>query len=94
MDGGPHLALLSYPGVPRSDPTSARSFVYDDALALLWLTTTGAEEKARALAHTLVAIQNGDGTYTLTRTDQVRYTFSTTGQLQQMVDPRRFWSYE
>ena len=33
VDGGPHLALLSYPGVPRSDPTSARSFVYDDALA-------------------------------------------------------------
>ena len=63
VDGGRHLALLSYADAPRGDPTANRSFVYDDALALLWLTATGAEEKARALAHTLVAIQNPDGTW-------------------------------
>lgn len=63
VDGHRHLALLSYPGAPSSDPTSTRSYVYDDALGLLWLTVTGDEERARGLARTLVAIQNEDGTW-------------------------------
>ncbi|HXU83218.1 MAG TPA: hypothetical protein VN914_17610, partial [Polyangia bacterium] len=57
VDGGKHLALLSYPDAPAGDPTARRSYVYDDALALLWLTATGDEPRARALAHTLVALQ-------------------------------------
>jgi hypothetical protein len=60
---GRRLAVMSYPGAAPDSPLRGRSFVYDDALALLWFTATGERETAEALAATLVALQNPDGTW-------------------------------
>ncbi len=60
--GTRYLALLSYPGHP--DPwLKHRSFLYDDALALLWYSWIGDEETARGLANTLILLQNDDGSW-------------------------------
>ncbi len=57
-----YLAILSYPDHP--DPwLKNRSFIYDDALALLWFAWKGDEETARGLANTLVLLQNADGSW-------------------------------
>jgi len=56
-------ALVSYGDAGPGDPLRDRSFLYDDALALLWLTATGDQEAARDLAATLLALQSEDGTW-------------------------------
>lgn len=55
------LAVISYPQEEGS--LGRRSFVYDDALALLWFAWTGDERKARGLAETLIFLQNPDGSW-------------------------------
>ncbi len=57
----PALAVLSYPEAEGS--LGKRSFVYDDALALLWFAWTGDEQTARGLAETLIYLQNADGSW-------------------------------
>jgi hypothetical protein len=59
----PPLVVMSFAGLPLDHPLGPRSFLYDNALALLWFTSTGDEAAARGLAATLVALQNGDGTW-------------------------------
>jgi hypothetical protein len=56
-------AVLSFPHADPTDPLRHRSFLYDDALALLWLTVTGSEVEARDLAAALVGLQNEDGSW-------------------------------
>ena len=60
---GRRLAVVSYADAAPDSPLRGRSFVYDDALALLWFTATGARETAEEIAATLVALQNPDGTW-------------------------------
>lgn len=64
------LAVLSYPYPERFAGAdsgfaqlSRRSFTYDDALALLWLSGQGDFERAQGLALTLQALQNPDGSW-------------------------------
>jgi hypothetical protein len=61
--GAPTLALLSYASVGAGHHLHGRSFVYDNALGVLWFTATGDEARARGLARTLVTLQNPDGTW-------------------------------
>jgi hypothetical protein len=56
-------AVISFADAEPGDPVRNRSFLYDDALALLWLTAAGDENQARDLAAALVALQNDDGTW-------------------------------
>jgi hypothetical protein len=62
-DGVRRLAVISYASVHPGSPLHGRSFLYDDALALLWYGATGDEAAARGLAATLLALQNPDGTW-------------------------------
>jgi hypothetical protein len=55
------LAILSYPQAEAS--LGQRSFVYDDALALLWFAWTGQQDLAGGLAETLIYLQNPDGSW-------------------------------
>lgn len=55
------LAILSYPQAEGS--LRQRSFVYDDALALLWFAWTGQQPKAAGLAETLMYLQKPDGSW-------------------------------
>jgi hypothetical protein len=57
------LALVSYPGVGAESPLRGRSFLYDQALALLWFTWIGDEATARGLAATLVQLQQPDDSW-------------------------------
>lgn len=64
------LALLSYPAPQRFaggdddfDRMAQRSFVYDNALAVLWLVQTGDAERARRVLATLAALQRPDGAW-------------------------------
>ncbi len=64
------LAILSYPDPQRfaggdSDfhRLAQRSFVYDDALAVLWLTHDGDLDRARRVLATLAALQRPDGAW-------------------------------
>lgn len=62
----PALAILSYPdGAGADEPASLarRSYVYDDALALLWFTWTGQQARAAGLAETLLYLQQPDGAW-------------------------------
>ncbi len=63
-------AVLSYPDPERFAGADAgfaqlshRTFVYDQALALLWATQRGDRTLARGLAQTLEALQNQDGSW-------------------------------
>lgn len=55
------LAVLSYPQAEGSLKT--RSFVYDDALALLWFAWSGQDNQARGIAETLMYLQRPDGSW-------------------------------
>lgn len=55
------LAVLSYPQAEGSLKT--RSFVYDDALALLWFAWSGQQHKAHGIAETLMYLQKPDGSW-------------------------------
>ncbi|QDG50342.1 hypothetical protein FIV42_06225 [Persicimonas caeni] len=55
------LAVLSYPRAEGS--LGSRSFVYDDALALLWFAWSGQQAKASGIAETLIYLQNPDGSW-------------------------------
>ncbi|MFB6262524.1 MAG: hypothetical protein ABEL76_02690, partial [Bradymonadaceae bacterium] len=55
------LAVESYPG--RNEPIARRSYLYDNALALLWSAWIGKRRRARALARTLIATQREDGSW-------------------------------
>jgi hypothetical protein len=57
------LVVDSFAGLPAGHPLRGRSFLYDDALALLWYTQLGDETAARGLAAALVALQNDDGSW-------------------------------
>ena len=63
-------AVVGFPAPARfdgADPGFARladrAFLYDNALALLWLTHTGHAAEARQLVATLVALQRADGAW-------------------------------
>ena len=56
----------------------------DGAQLMYWPTSGGAYTTPSGVFSTL--IKNGDGTYELTRRDQVRYRFDATGLLSAMVD--------
>ena len=60
-DEARYLAVLSYPG--GGDRLSTRSFVYDNALALLWTSWTGRRAEAESVANTLILLQNDDGSW-------------------------------
>jgi hypothetical protein len=62
-DGVRRLAVVSYPNVAARNPLAGRSFLYDDALALLWYAASGDEATARGLAATLLTLQSRDGTW-------------------------------
>ncbi len=71
------LAVVSYPYPSRfagADPgfeqLAQRSFVYDDALAVLWLTHNGEVPKARRIALSLQALQRPDGCWGFSFTTQ------------------------
>lgn len=58
-------AVLSFrvpPEHPLAEQLGGRSYVYDDALAMLVHLAEGHPERARALGQTLVALRNPDGT--------------------------------
>jgi hypothetical protein len=57
-----YLSVVSYPETTDKF-LKARSFVYDDALALIWFTWKGDARRAWGLANTLLLIQNGDGSF-------------------------------
>lgn len=64
------LAVLSYPHTERFRGGDAgfqqmrgRSFVYDDALAVLWWTSVGDLDTARRVLQTLAALQRPDGAW-------------------------------
>lgn len=64
------VAVLSYPFPERfaggGDGFAimrGRSFVYDDALAALWLTAEGDFDNARRIVQTLAALQRADGAW-------------------------------
>lgn len=59
--GAPALALLSFPQASTS--LGRRSYLYDNALALLWFAWTGQNARARALARTLRFLQLDDGSW-------------------------------
>ncbi len=63
-------AVLSYPDPERFAGADAgfallsrRTFVYDQALAMVWAVQRGDRELARALGQTLAALQNQDGSW-------------------------------
>ncbi len=63
-------AVVSYPDVarfpgqgPGFDRVQDRSFVYDDALVALWLTSRGDRDGARRILSTLAALQRPDGAW-------------------------------
>lgn len=58
--GEPALAVLSFPG---DDHLNQRTYLYDQALAILWFSSVGDDRKARRLARTLVALQKHDGSW-------------------------------
>lgn len=59
--GAPALAVLSY---PQADTTLRhRTYIYAQALALLWFSWTGQSERAHALARTLYYLQQDDGSW-------------------------------
>jgi hypothetical protein len=55
------LAILSYPQAEES--LGRRSFIYDQALALLWYAWTGQRDTAQGLAEALIYLQNPDGSW-------------------------------
>ncbi len=57
----PALAIVSYPRA--QGPMARRSFVYDDALALLWFAWNGQKRRAAGLAETLMYLQKADGSW-------------------------------
>lgn len=57
----PAVALLSFP--QATTPLARRSYLYDNALALLWFAWTGQFERADALATTLRFLQLDDGSW-------------------------------
>lgn len=59
--GAPAMALLSFPQATTS--LGRRSYLYDNALALLWFAWTGQHARARALAKTLRFLQLDDGSW-------------------------------
>ena len=60
-DSDPSLAILSYPdGPPQLDE---RTYLYDQALAILWFTWRGDHETARQLTRTLLALQLENGAW-------------------------------
>jgi hypothetical protein len=67
--GRARAAVVSFPRAHGR--IAGRSYVYDDALLLLWLAWTGDETRARAIAETLRSLQNADGSW--------GFSFSTTG---------------
>ncbi len=60
-DNQDSLAVVSFPDAKQ--PLSLRTYLYDQALALLWFSFSGDESSARALAQTLVHLQQGDGSW-------------------------------
>ena len=71
------LAVVSYPYPDRFAGADAgfgqiakRSFVYDDALAMLWLTARGDLVKAQRIALSLQALQRPDGCWGFSFTTQ------------------------
>lgn len=61
LEGGTALAVRSFPDGP--DHLVDRTFLYDQALALLWFSWTGDDQTARRLARTLVDRQLEDGSW-------------------------------
>ncbi|AWV88350.1 hypothetical protein DN745_02925 [Bradymonas sediminis] len=61
LPGAPAMALLSFPQATTS--ISRRSYLYDNALALLWYAWKGQYSRARALAQTLRYLQLEDGSW-------------------------------
>lgn len=59
--GAPAMALLSFPQATTS--LARRSYLYDNALALLWFAWNGQYGRARALAQTLRFLQLDDGSW-------------------------------
>ena len=57
-----YLAVPSYPEVTVG-PLRSRCFLYDQALALLWLSWSGEKELADGLANTLRLLQRPDGAW-------------------------------
>jgi len=64
------LAVLSYPDPARFaggpdgfERLARRSFVYDDALAIVWLVARDDLDRARRVADTLAALQRPDGAW-------------------------------
>jgi hypothetical protein len=55
------LSILSYP--QAEDSLSRRSYIYDQALALLWFAWTGQRHIAHGLAETLIYLQKDDGSW-------------------------------
>lgn len=57
-----YLSVVSYP--ESTDPhLKGRSFIYDDALALVWFTWIGDERRAGGISNTLLLLQNEDGSF-------------------------------
>ena len=56
------LAIRSFPD-DSEGVLAGRSYVYDNALALLWYTWTGDKHSARGIAETLVASQDAQGAW-------------------------------
>ncbi len=55
------LAVLSYPTGPAS--VQGRTFLYDQALAILWYTWVGEVQTAKRLATTLIDVQMANGAW-------------------------------
>jgi len=60
--GGTYLAVDSYPR-GENPGQRERSYLYDNALGLIWFSWTGQEKLARGLARTLALLQLEDGAW-------------------------------
>ncbi|HPQ68093.1 MAG TPA: hypothetical protein PKW95_03120 [bacterium] len=73
-DGREYRAILSYPDA-QNGLLANRSFIYDNALALLWTTWADRRDAAAGLAETLMLLQNKNGSwgFSFTVTQPGRY---------------------